>query len=396
MYSRFASLLLWASVAGLAGAALAPSVALAQSTDAQAEKFRLTEEMKRLAQRNAWPGVEAKYAELQALKVPLEFSTHRLAAQSAQYLGKTFEQYNRLTRAYEVEADDDVKAEMEAIDAKYGRVRLIGNERWQVTLRRPAMPFAPDERKSVEYAILVASESGGFTGMLPAGDYIIGEEDAKVTVPFTVAPGAEFQEIVISRDVVSSSEGLIVYHGPIAMAGYSFSATPAPSGPITRGDGSLIAAPSSKSGSGFTGEVGYEVGFTRLFAVGATFDYRNLITGADQFHAYTGALYAFIRPGDLRIGVAGIYGRWAGQGSGVYEHFDIGQDLTRYPLDETVYDGESWAGGAKLSVAYGLLDFGSLQGVVELGGTWQTDGDRNYMSGGLRVGIVPKVPRFRE
>jgi len=399
MNRRTASLMISLATAAFSGAILlAPAVAQAQSSaaDTQAEKFRLTEEMKRLAQRNAWPGVEAKYEELLSLKVPLDFDTHRLAAQSAKYLGKTYEVYQRLERAFEVKADPDVKSEKEQIDSKYGRVKLVGNERWEVTLRRPSMPFAPDERKSVEYAIMVAKESGGFTGMLPVGHYIIGAEDAKNTREFDVKTGPDFQEIEITHDLVTSSEGLIVYHGPVAFAGYAFTATPAPTSAVLTADGSKMQAePATKRGSGVAAEVGYELGFTRLFAVAVTFDYRDLFESQDQFHGYTGALYGLLRPGNLRIGVAGIYGRWGGQGSGVYTVFNNGQGPS-YQRKDIIFDGQSWAGGAKLSVGYGLLDFDPLQGVVELGGSWQTDGSRNFFSGGIRVGIVPKVPRFHE
>lgn len=402
---RISTLWLGLGMATLGVAAMVPRVALAQQADLQAEKYRLTEEMKRLAQRNAWPGVETKYEELVGLGVDIDFDTHRLGAESAKYLGKTYEVYQRLERAVKVQDDAEIRSEMEQLDAKYGRVKIIGSERWEVTLRRPAMPFAPDERKSVEYAIMVATESGGFTGMLPLGDYIIGEEGGKNELPFTVAAGPDFQEITVTRELVTSSEGLIVYHGPVALGGFAYTVTPEPKEAVFDADGNIQGEPATHAGSGVTAEVGYEIGFTRLFAIAATFEYRNLITGDDQFHGYMGAFYGLLRPGDLRVGLAGVYGRWGGQGLGVYAPFGvsddpgqgaIGQDLASFPLDTTKYDGESWAGGAKLSVGYGLLDFEPLQGVVEIGGFWQTDGKRSYMGGGIRVGIVPEVPRFRE
>lgn len=403
---RISTLWLCMGVATIGVAAIVPRTAVAQQADLQAEKYRLTEEMKRLAQRNAWPGVESKYEELVALGVDIDFETHRLGAESAKYLGKTYEVYQRLERAVAVQDDAEIRAEMEQLDAKYGRVKLVGSERWEVTLRRPAMPFAPDERKSVEYGIMVAQESGGFTGMLPLGDYIIGAEGGKAELPFTVTAGPTFQQITITRDLVSSSEGLIVYHGPIALAGYAFTTTPAPKEAVCNdgtggvgaceGQGVMKAEPDTHSGSGITAEVGYEIGFTRLFAIAATFEYRNLLGGEDQFHGYSGTFYGLLRPGNLRIGLGGTYGRWGGQGLGVYEVFDVGQDTATYPLDTTKYDGESWAGGAKLSVGYGVLDLEPLNGFIELQGFWQTDGVRSYMGGGLRVGIVPQVPRFRE
>jgi hypothetical protein len=397
MLPRIVSLSLWLACAGLVGAlALAPAVSHAQSADKAAEKFRLTEEMKRLAQRNAWPGVEAKYEELIELDIPLEFPTHTLGAQSARNLGKTYEVYQRLMRAKEVKADPEVEQEIAAIDSRYGRVRLVGNERWEVVLTRPAMPFAPDERKSVEYASMVAMESGGFEGMLPQGSYVIGGEKAKEPIEFSVEPGPEWQEFVLTVKQSESTEGLIVYHGPMALIGANYSLSGAPSSEVTHSDGGHQAHPDDLSGTGFGLEAGYQLGFTREFGVSVSFSYHNLYTGEDQLHGYTGYLAVLATPGMARIGLGPVYGRLGGQGEGVAEWFDIDQDILAYPRENTIYDGQSWAGGLKLTASYGLLDLEPLQGVPELWAVWQTDSHRSFISFGVRVGIVPLVPRFRE
>ena len=59
------------------------------------------------------------------------------------------------------------------------------------------------------------------------------------------------------------------------------------------------------------------------------------------------------------------------------------------------YGGAAWGPGVQTSIGYGLLDFNSLRGVVELDGSWHHDGARSYFGAGLRVGIVPTVPRFK-
>ncbi len=375
---------------GALGALLAPATAQAQTSDQEAERYRLTEDMRRLAQRNAWVGVEARYADLLALRIPLPVDTHLLGAQSAGYLGKTWQVYRRLERANEVDPDPELQQEMAALDGRYGRVRIEGSARWELPLSRPAMPFGPDERKSVEYAIMVAKESGGFEGMLPAGDYVLGTDESNERLEFTVAPGPEWQVVEATRGMVAGTAGLIVYSGPTATGGYNFIATPEPGERIDDRAGTAQGSPLSSAGSGMQVEVGYEVGFTRAFAVGASFEYRNLIVGHGQFHGYTGWLATYLRPGDLRVGVGPIYGRWAGQGSGVAGWFPHSDPA------EVFFDGQSWAGGVKASAGYGLLDLDPFQGLVELTGTWQTDGARSFSGLGLRVGIVPKVPRFRE
>ena len=101
---------------------LVPTVALAQ--DKTAERLRLEEEMKRLAQRNAWAGVERKYNELLALNIDLPFDDHQVGAQAARSLGKTLEVYERLLRAQKIQASDEIIQELAAIDSQYGRVEL--------------------------------------------------------------------------------------------------------------------------------------------------------------------------------------------------------------------------------------------------------------------------------
>lgn len=387
------TLLLGCLALGAGGAlALAPATAWAQDADKQAEKFRLTEEMGKLAARNAWAGVESKYEDLLALNVPLDFDTHTLAAQSAKTLGKTLQVYERLVRAREMQEDPAVLAEIEAIDSAYGRVRIVGNERWSLPLARPSMPFAPDERKSVEYAIRVAEEAGAFEGMLPAGTYVLGTDETKEKLEFTVAPGPDWQVVEASRNMTAGTEGLIVYMGPTAIGGYSFVSTPEPSAPVEGPDG-VVPSPRSSAGSGLVLEVGYEVGLTRELAFTASFEYRNLIAGYGQFHGYTGWLAALLRPGNFRFGAGPVYGRWGGSGSGVATD---GIDLHDRLPEDILFDGQSWAGGVKATAGYGLLDLEPLQGLVELSGVWQTDGHRTFAGLGLRVGIVPMVPRFKD
>ena len=78
----------------------------------------------------------------------------------------------------------------------------------------------------------------------------------------------------------------------------------------------------------------------------------------------------------------------------VLDWYDIGQDAEKYNPRDLDWHGFSVAPGAHLSFGYGLMDFGKLQGVVELGSNWCTDGERHFISVGLRIGIVPLIERF--
>src|SRR4051812_3467159 len=88
----------------VAAALLVPQ--LAHACD-EAERLRLTEEQKKLAQRNAWSGVERAYESLQATKCTLEYANFFLGAESARKLGKVYEQYDRLKQAIAVAPDVD-------------------------------------------------------------------------------------------------------------------------------------------------------------------------------------------------------------------------------------------------------------------------------------------------
>ncbi len=377
-----------------AAVALVPVTAQAQTAEEQAEAYRLQQEIERLSQRGAWSGVETKYEALLRLGVPPTRDTHLIGAQSAGTLGKTLERYQRLRAAREIEEDQEILDNLSALDAQYGRVRFRGNPRWEVRFSRPSMPFAPDQRKSVEYAIYVLENGGEFEGMLPLGDYLLGADDTKEQLAVTVEPGPDFQTVQILRDHASGGEG-IVYHGPVATVGYSLTSTPEPGDVVlTPGTDVHSPQPASLGGSGFGVELGYEIGPTRLIAAAVSVSYGGLYGTEDVFHQATGWAAAVLRPGDLRIAVGPTYGFITGKGTGVVESFDIGQDTTRNPPASTQYSGSAWMGGARLSAGYGLLDFDPFQGVVAVDGAWSTDTARSYFVFGVRTGIVPKAPRF--
>ncbi len=379
------------------GAVLTPSVSYAQE-DKLAESMRLVEEMNKLAGRNAWAGVERNYDKLVALKIELSFDVHYMGAQSARYLGKTWEVYERLERAKAIDPQEEIVSSMKAIDLAYGRVDITGNPRKITGLTRAAMPFAPDERKSIEWAKTVVLETGSFYGMLPAGQY--GFESCDFTFDVKADAGTSFSDVVIPKECQGKGE-TIVYTGPIALLGGGYGMSPEPAQGFIDGVDLEQAIPSSVQSGGIAVGLGGEVGFTKTFGVAVTLGYNNMF-GADSLHLGSAWLAAAIRPGDLRIALGPQYGVLAMSGTGITNHYQWDKDSDQslfdeeaYPRETLPYKGSAGVGGGQLTVGYGLMDFGSLQGVVELGGSLMMDGmGRNYMSFGLRVGIVPKVPRF--
>ncbi|TVQ91057.1 MAG: hypothetical protein EA397_11215 [Deltaproteobacteria bacterium] len=427
------------SVLALAGAAsvdlLLPSRAQAQ--DNRAERLRISEEMKKLAQRNAWSGVERKYAELRALRMDLPADDHLTGAQSARFLGKTFEVYNRLSRAYQITEDSDTFQEMQTIDAQYGRIELKGSERFLPRIEPKVMPFAPDARKSIEWANEVLTNTGSFKGMLPAGEYRVACQE------FTVAPGPNFlvDDIIKpkKRELLEclgqeegdepsvTYEGLIGYNGPVAMVGYNFMANFAPNSPaFSSSDPGLHQVQGqTATGSGISAQVGYEIGFNgfdKMFGLALTGAYTGMYGGRTQYarrpSSFNGGsiwLAGTARPGDFRFAFGPTWSMVYGSGTGAACWFELapGEDWAppatgttetscrrpsepRYEPNNLQWRGLSLAPGASLSAGYGFMEVGSFQGVVELGGSWATDGQRHIVNAAVRVGFVPAIKRFQE
>lgn len=381
----------------------APVEALAQDPKT-AEKLRLEEEMKKLAAKNAWTGVERSYQALVDLNVPLTQEDHLLGSQAARFLGKTFEMYNRLQKAKELGSTAEIDTELGGIEQRYGFVDIKGNPRKPQILSVAAMPFSPDERKSIEWANTVLTNTGSFHGMLPIDvEYQIGGQT------FSAKTGPDWQNVVLGKAPKTATPtteggegtptpqpqpegvGLVVYSGPIAMLGYNYMSSSAPTAAPEDG---YEAHPDDVSGSGIAGEVGAEIGFTKVFGVAGTLGYDSLFS-QDVFHGFNGWFAVALRPGELRVAAGPTYGVIMGSGTGVATWWETPSE-EQYPARIIEYKGRSTAGGARFTVGYGLVDFGDkLRGSVELGAAWQTDGERSWMNAGLRVGVVPKIKRFK-
>lgn len=390
---------------------LAPRFAFACDT---AEKLRLSEEQKKLAARNAWTGVERAYEALQTTKCPLDYDNLFLGAESARMLGKVFEQYERLKASFDAASTDageedpkpGILGSMEAIDGAYAKVEIRGDARRRPVLSRPEMPFAPDQRKAVEWAQTIVTETGSFKGMLPFGKYVVGDleftvdaspdwkivEVGKVKQPAVATDNPNDPNTVGGTD----TQGAIRYASLVATAGPGFLTTPEPAKSFDLPEGGHAFAPSGVSLSGFGIQVGGELGLTYAepaLGIAATVGYHGGF-GTDTFNIVSGWFAGVARPGDARIALGPMYQVAFGKGTGVASWFDRGQDPNADPNEDLLYSGLSWGPGVQGSVGYGLLDIDPLQGVVELGGAWQSDGNRNYFTFGLRVGLVPAVPRF--
>ncbi len=367
--------------------------ALAGTVEA-AEHQRLQEEMQKLATRNAWTGVERNFEallELEAKGEALEFDDYYLAAQAAQAMGDMTACRNRLELAQRLEPSDEVDNWLANINLNYSFVK-ISFERSvkEHALAREAMPFAPEQRKTIEVAQVRLEENRAYDGLLPVGE-------SKVTIHLT--PDAA----VSTR----SSEGFsFSYVGPRAQLGPSYTVAGSPD---------ATQAPPSFSGLGARAGAGLEVGLGIRFGAMVEVGYHNLInpdsdTGyGDNLHLGYGLIGPAYRAGDFWLSLGGIFAVGVSKASGINGLDSVNSDCpfgTDNPdcawvasVPEEDRDAYPWAGnvrsaGAQASVSYALLDIGkSLAGAASLQGGFLSDGSRSYPWGQLAFTIAPVPSR---
>ncbi|MCB9762913.1 MAG: hypothetical protein H6739_24140 [Alphaproteobacteria bacterium] len=158
----------------------------------QAEYIRLSDELARYFQRQTWAGAQRTFGELEALGVPLDFEDYLAGAHAARQLGEMNQVYDRLTQAARLQPDREVVDWLWSIDQSYGQVALRTEPARGNSLDVSAMPFAPDQRSCVETARGRVAETGAYVGLLPAGEYVFGEQ------AFTVAPGQVPVELTVA------------------------------------------------------------------------------------------------------------------------------------------------------------------------------------------------------
>ncbi len=359
----------------------------------EAEYQRLSGEQTRLAERNVWSGVERSYQSLLKTRCELRPEQHVLAAEAARMLGKALERTERLALAYESGADPDVQRQLDAVTESFGRVVITGDPRRPPELRRETMPFAPDQQRAIAWARDVLAETGAFDGLLPTGEYTVSD------VSFVVEARAEAVRVVLPRRG-SSPQGeasrRLRYRGPVVHLGPTWLGSPETDRVTTLADGEHQFSPASVSLFGATVAGGIELGLgyrEPAIAVAAGLGYAGGY-GLDTMHAVAAWSLLVVRPGAARLAVGPQYQVIVGTGTGVASWFDRGQDPTSQPREDIRFAGRAYGLGLQAWGGFCPFDVGDLQGLVELGGSWQTDGARSYLTLGLRVGLVPRVPRF--
>ncbi len=382
----------------------------------KAEHTRIGEEMRKLAARNAWPAVEASFKRLEELEKKGEVITYRefmLGGEAARALGDMTAARARVDRAAKLDPTKEALEWLGEVDRNYGRVEISFDSRYQGprTLTPAVPPFAPDQRASVTFAQAQLEAGKGYTGLLPAGEYSIG--DTKVNV----ALGEKVATLRVGPPAAPPKEAFkLAYVGPRAQVGVAFtSAGDVDDGSLSADSGLQAAA---FGGSGARLGVGLEIGLSKTFGVIAEVGYHNLfgaptrdgeplaereeyLTSGNSMHLGYGWLAANLRFGKVWLAAGPI---WSA-GGGVVQGVDSGcadgacGDYAGLADDGAAYqrlDGDVKMGGGAASLSYALVDLGSLKGAVTLEGGAQSDTFRMYPWGQVAFTIAPSASRRKE
>ena len=386
--------------------------AYAQSA-AEAERVRLSDDMKRLAGRSAWRGVDDAYEQLVTLSdkegVVLTFRDHWTGAEAARELGDINGVHTRLQRAVAVAKPDDkerCQSWLDEIAANYSEVSLkVSNKvSGDTTLDVEEMPFAPDQRRAIEAAQAAIAGDKAYKGLLPTGSYELG------TKAFEVKAGDALQQVVLEPEAVVSTGGGggggLAYVGPRIDLGFAFTQAGDP--------GADAMAARAFSGGGGRAGVGVEIGLSSTFGVVAQIGYHGLMgpapaddggvaAGFDarstSMHLGYGWLGGTFRAGSLEVAAGPVYGIGVASLSGLNDYClsasndpacagvvgSDGQNVQTY----TPIQGSIRAAGGELGLFYGLFEFGSLQSGlgVHLGAL--SDASRLYPWGQLAFTLAP-------
>ena len=152
--------------------------AAAMSAD-EAEQIRLMDEMRQLARRNVWSGVDRMYRQLMQMDAQLSATHHLQGAHAAQGLGEMQTCYERLRAAVRLEPSKEVVDWLWAIDSGYGTVEITAED--GAALSAAEVPLDAVQRRAIEHAAEVLAEEGQFVGLLPAGQYVVSGQVLTVT-----------------------------------------------------------------------------------------------------------------------------------------------------------------------------------------------------------------------
>jgi hypothetical protein len=372
---------------------------------AEAEHKRLAEEMRTLAARGAWRGVDASYGKMVLLEkkgVVLTVEDHLLAAQAARDLGNITALYRRLQAAAAAPggaANSEVENSLKELRASFGEVKLGVDPKFPpgAQLNIAVQPFQADQRNAIAVAQGALTQEGAYAGLLPYGKYTFGPLEFELT-PESGLIERYLSPTLAKRGGEGPSElrrnGLRVSLGPQ----FAWVGQPAEAG-LPAG----FSRPGLRAGVGFeielvehlglVVETGWHGTFGKAVEGGRTYE-RALDNGLVQTYSAPEAretlqlFYVWGGPtwfaGDLAISVGPAWG------AGRVRASQLAADGATAELGD--YAGQVLAGGGALSIFYGLFDTPGMarsRSGLSLSAGTLTDLDRQYPWAQLAFTVAP-------
>ena len=262
---------------------LLSSLAFAESQFDKAERIRLSEEIKSLEKRGRWAAIDIKYREMLELKdAEPSFRDHSIAAQAASNLGNALATYERVQRAYAIEQKEELKAWLGAIEQTTAPVDIVVSRFYKEdsTLKAISEFYAPEDQNAFTYAQKALEQNKKFTGLLPFGEYTIGDQSftvAAITFPTDIKE--LFKEPLSIKLNPPPAPPLITYMGPrFSIAGaYTGAGTPIQSDTVNA---------TSFSGMGARVAAGWQVKLRFGFDIFAELDFRNMMSSIGKTPIY--------------------------------------------------------------------------------------------------------------
>ena len=156
---------------------------------AMSDYNNLSEEMQKYAsgargvERN-WTAVERAFDKMISLGLQPKYHDYFLAAQAARDRGDVDEVVDRLHAAHALNPTTEVNDWISDIERNYGQVdiTLAANLRNNLDVFKPVItPWAPDQRAAIDAAKTSLTDTGSFSGSLPAGTYVLNGANIVVT-----------------------------------------------------------------------------------------------------------------------------------------------------------------------------------------------------------------------
>ena len=137
-----------------------------------AEYRRLSDELARAAKRNNWTAVDRLLQQLDDIGHPHTLAVLKIAAEANTVEGNVTGALGRLTTASMLDPDPVVTERLATLRATYGPVFLAADLPANYRLAPQSMPFEPERRAAVQFAVEQMREHGVYDGVLPHGTYV--------------------------------------------------------------------------------------------------------------------------------------------------------------------------------------------------------------------------------